>query len=362
MSRKIARRSIMKGIAAGGVAAATTSPLTLTRSALAKDNLVAVEWGPPYIDATKKQAAKYKDANIKWELHQGGAAAILAKIKTSWPNTSYDIVDCWSPVFKAMVKEGWAMPVTAKDIPNLKDIPDSLFTKDDKGNLMNVPRNLNYVVFAARADKVPFKIQKLSDLYDPRLKRQILWPSPIMNTCAQIINLALANGGDERNMEPGWKALKDLAMTGNIGRIYHTTSDNINSMSSGETSVTFADLGTLSGIAKNFKVDYLTKSDPSLKSFLAVEGWVVLANTKNKKAACDFLNYLISPENATDFNKTMQTPPASSKAKAPAGMEYVVFNEAELKKFVYQPDYDYIATQTDSWVKRFESEIVPLIK
>src|SRR5579872_2435158 len=204
MTSRITRRSVGKGMAAGGLAlAASASPLPF-RTAFGKETLVAVEWWPPYIDNTKPIVAKWTKSDIKWELHQGGAAAILAKIKASWPNSPYDVVDCWSAVFQAMVREGWASPVTAKEIPNLADVPESLITKDDKGNWMTVPRNLNYVVFAARADRVPFKIEKIGDLYDPRLKSQILWPSPILNTCSQIIELALAHGGDEHNMEPGW--------------------------------------------------------------------------------------------------------------------------------------------------------------
>ena len=44
-------------------------------------------------------------------------------------------------------------------------------------------------------------------------------------------------GGSEKNMEPGWKLMKDLAKSGNIGRVAVTDVDFTNSFTSGETSV-----------------------------------------------------------------------------------------------------------------------------
>ena len=310
----------------------------------------------------RASAPRVMDFALRSKTPPPGAAAILAKIKATWPNTAYDVVDMWSPVFVSCVKEGWAEPLTAKEVPNLADVPAGVITKDAKGNFMNVPRNLNFALFAARGDTVPIEIKKIDDLFDPKLKGQIAWPSPILNTCLQVVALSLANGGSETNMEPGWKALKELAKTGNIGRVVFTTTDIINTLSSGETSVTFADLGTLSGVAANFPMKYYTKTDPSIKCFLAVEGWIVLSNSKKKQAAFDFINFLVSPENSTAWCAGMQVPPASSKAKAAKGLEHAVFTDEELKKYAHLPDYEYVSKQIDPWVKRFESEVVPLLK
>ena len=108
MKNKLSRRKF--GKVAGGItaAAAITSPMTLMKNAFAAENLSVVDWGPPWIDNTKKIAASWGKADITWTLHSGGAASILPKIKAAWPNPPYDIVDNWSPVFNSMIREGGA--------------------------------------------------------------------------------------------------------------------------------------------------------------------------------------------------------------------------------------------------------------
>ena len=355
------RRDFIKSTTGGIAAAGLASTLPFAERAYGAETLVAVDWGPPYIDGTKKALETWEGGDVVWELHQGGAAAILGKVKGSWPNTKYDVIDMWAPVFVSMMKEGWSEPLTIEDIPNLADVPEALITKDEQGNFMCAPRSVNYAHFAVRADTVPMEIKHIDDLLDPRLKGQIAWPSPILNTSLQVVAMALAKGGDEYNPEAGWEMLKEIAKAGNIGRVVHTTTDIINTLSSGETSVTFADLGTLSGVAKNFPVHYLTKTDPSIKSFPAVEGWVVLSNSKKKKAAFDFINHLLSPENATMFNQMLKLPPASSKAIPADGLDHVIFTNEELERYAHIPDFDHVSRQVDAWVKRFESEIAPLL-
>ena len=361
MTRSFSRRRFLQqsAFAMGAAGFASIMPWSQARSA---GSLTAVEWGPPYIDATKEVTKNWTDTDIVWELHQGGAAAILAKIKATWPNTPYDVVDVWSPVFNAIANEDWHVPVTVDSVPNLADVPEALITKDKNGGWVNVPRNVNYVLFAVREDIVPFEIKTIEDLFDPRLEGQIAWPSPILNTSLQVTALALANGGDEFNMDPGWKALEKLAKSGNIGRIVATTTDIINSMSSGETSVTFADMATISSVAANFPVTYLSKTDPTLKAFPAVEGWSVLKSAKDQQAALNFVNFLISPENSTAFCNALNTVPASTKATAPDSLAPVVFTKEQMDQFVYSADYGYISGQIDAWVKRFEQDIVPNIK
>lgn len=357
MANHFTRRSFMQSTAGGLAAAGLTLPFA--NRAWGADPLTVVEWGPPWIDASKKVLGDQDMWDLTWELHQGGAAAILPKIKSSWPNTPYDVVDCWTSVFLAMVAEGWAETVTVADVPNLAHVPEALITKDEQGNFKNIPRSVNGVFFAYRPDICPIEIKTVEDLLDPRLKGQILWPSPIMNTCLQVVALALARGGDEYNIDPGWEFLKEIAMSGNIGRVYITTTDTINSLTTGETSVTFTDQGTISAAAKNVPLKYLTKEHESLKSFLAIEGWVVLNSSKHKQTAFDFCNFMCSPEASTVFNDAIKVPPASLKATPTEGVDHLVFTDEELEKYAYLVDYPHVSSMIDPWVKRWETEIEP---
>ena len=102
------------------------------------------------------------------------------------------------------MREGWLETVTLENVPNIVNVPEALITTDEEGNWKNIPRNTGAVYFGYREDIVPFEITSINDLLDPRLKGQILWPDPFYGTNVQMVMLALARGGDEFNMEPGW--------------------------------------------------------------------------------------------------------------------------------------------------------------
>ena len=135
MTGKLTRRDFVKTTGAGGIAlAASGLAAPFAQRAWAADPLSVVDWGPPWIDSTKGIAQEWGKSAINWTLHSGGAASILPKIKASWPNPPYDLVDIWSPVFVSMVKEGWAETVTLENCPNLADTPEGFRHRSKCGN------------------------------------------------------------------------------------------------------------------------------------------------------------------------------------------------------------------------------------
>ncbi len=359
MKTKFTRREVLKAAASGAATASLSMPFLNIGQAFGSSHpLSVVDWGPPWIDNTKKIAEAWGKKDITWTLHSGGAASILPKIKAAWPNPPYDLVDNWSPVFLSMMREGWAETVTLDNCPNLANVPESLISKDADGNWKNIPRGTSGVFFTYAPDNCPIEIKTVDDLLDPKLKGQILWPNPTLNTNLQVVALAKARGGDEYNMEPGWKFLSELAESGNIGRISANTSDVITSIETGETSVTFVDQGTLGGI-KGTKLQHLTKADESLKTFLFVSGWVVLSSSNNKEAAFDFANFTITKENSELYYQEVGEVPVNTTAEH--GVEHLRFTPEEAEKFAVIPDWDLLGTELDSWNKRFEKDIVPML-
>lgn len=132
-------------------------------------------------------------------------------------------------------------------------------------------------------------------------------------------------------------------------------------MTSGETSLTFATQGSLAVAAKNVPLKYVTKTDPTMKAFILIEGWIIMANSKKKKEAMEFANYMISPEATELFLQHVGGVPANRRVKVKPGFEHLTFTDEEFKKYAYLPDFPYISTQLDGWVKRFEKDIMPLI-
>ncbi|MCK1709593.1 extracellular solute-binding protein [Bradyrhizobium sp. 143] len=355
---EVTRRGILERAAALGLAATS---LPLVSEAQAKEQLTVLDFSSPYVDTTKKLAANWDKADITWALEPGGAVAYLGKIKALWPNPPYDMIINWSPGFTSIMKEGWAETVTLADVPNLADVPEQFLTKDDKGNIKTIPRSVDGSYFAVRTDRCPIEIKTIEDLLNPKLKGQICWPVASLYLSAPTVTLALARGGNEFNLDPGWKFLEELAKSGNIGRVYTGNVEGFNSMTTGETSIIYASNGALSQLGQKIPIKPLTKLAPSLKAALYAEGWVVLASSKHKKAAMEFANFTVSAENSQRFHEIIHSVPANRKAKASADAAPIQFSPQELEKFAFLPDWGYMSTQIDAWVKKFEQDIVPKI-
>ena len=90
--------------------------------------------------------------------------------------------------------------------------------------------------------------------------------------------------------------MKELARSGNIGRVFKTESDMLNSLSTGETSVGHGANTNFMALDRDFPIKHLTKvpGDLGLKTAIYVEGWAVMKGEK-AAAAFDLANYTISP-------------------------------------------------------------------
>ncbi|MER9573717.1 extracellular solute-binding protein [Mesorhizobium opportunistum] len=356
----VSRRKFLKD-AATATAIGTLGSFAVNK-AYAADTITAVEWGGSYVDGIKKIAAKQSDVQVNWQLHSGGAAAILPKIKATWPNPGIDLLTGWDLSLQAIAREGWAEPVTVEKVPNLADIPKKLLIKDNAGNIINIPRSISSIFWFYREDNAPFEITKIDDLLDPRLAGKVCFPAPQCNSNLQMVALALHKGGDERNMEPAWDFVKKLARSGNIGRVATADTDITNSISSGETFVSFQAGSFVINLARDFKIKYLTKmdQDSGFRTFLYQEAWCVLKGG-NTDAAFTFANFAINAENNDEFNRSIAGIPVNIKATTSDEVKPMVFNEEEMDRYIHIPDWAYVSEQADAWLKRWEQEIVPLL-
>lgn len=364
MTMSIKRRRFLQGTAGAAVAGlAHMLPSFITKARAEGPSLVAAEWGGEYIKAMKKIGATWGKGDINWVL-MGSGAEILAKIKAQWPHPQYDVVANWDPVFATMIREDWLETITVADVPNLKSIPEELIIKDKAGNWKTAPRSISGSFFGYRKDTCPVAIKSINDLLDPRLKGQIVWPAPINGNNVQMVALALHGGGNERNMEPAWDFMKRLAKSGNIGSVVSGGDPEfVNAMTTGQGSVGFFDGTGWNAVANAFPCEFLTKvpDQPGLKFYFFTVGWCVLKGTQHRQAAMDFINFGLSPEMDQLLTNATKEVPSNPKATPPQGLEYMVFSEEELKKYAYRPDWDYVSTQVDTWQKRFETEIMPLL-
>ncbi|MFQ3457904.1 extracellular solute-binding protein [Bradyrhizobium sp. UFLA01-814] len=358
----ISRRELLKGAASAAAATSATS-LAGVPGARAAESIAAVEWGGNNIKTMKTVASKQSEVTVNWQLHAPSSSATFAKIKATWPHPGIDLLAGWDLNWPMMGAEGWAEPVTVEKVPNLANIPQKLLAKDKAGNVINIPRTMSAILWFYRKDTTPFQIAKLDDLLDSRLKGKICFPAPTITSNLQMVTMALANGGDEKNMEPAWDFIKKLAQSGNIGRVATSDADVSSSISSGETSVTFETSTSAIRLARNFQIHFLAKLDPNatgFRTFFNQEGWSVLKGG-NAAAAFKFANFTVDPEINAELNGMIGGIPVNTKSKVPEEVTMFAYKSEEMEQYAYVPDWSYVSTQGDLWMKRWEKEIQPLL-
>jgi len=358
MSLCISRRQAMAGIASASLVGLSGNGIARAD----KPMLTAVEWGGKTFEAMREIQSMQDLATVRWVQHAGGAAAIVAKIAANKPRVDYDVVAAWSPVFVTMLEKDWLETVTVKEMPNLADVPESLFLKDAAGNLKNVPRDTNVQLWGYLENKAPFPIKRIDDLLDRRLAGQICFPGPVMYTCMQIVSLAYGLGGSERDMTRAWDFLTKLAKSGNIGRVATSDVEISNSLTSSETSIAFAAASIFLNASEHFPIHLLAKEpeNSGFKSAVAVEGWCIMKGG-NTELAKRWVNAMMAPAANESFGKLSDHTPTNQKSKPSASLAPVTFTGEELKRHAYIPDWAFIATQLPSWTRKWEQEIAPLL-
>jgi putative spermidine/putrescine transport system substrate-binding protein len=354
----VCRRSFISGLAGATVIAPFQGVLAQQRP-----TLTAVEWGGQTLESIQAIQRFQSVADVKWQLHAGGAAAIIAKISAAKPAVNYDVVAAWSPVFVTMIKQDWLETVTVEDVPNLADIPPSLIIRDAAGAAKTIPREINPHMWGYRPDITPFKITRLQDLLDKRLKGKIVFPGPVLNTCTQMISIARALGGSEAQLEPAWDFVKQLAKSGNIGRVASSDSDVNNSLTSGETSIGFGAASHFVRIADaGIPVEPLSKMPPDsgFKAAIAMQGWCILkgGNTQLAKA---WANAMIAPEPNAAHAAKGGVVPTNIKSAVPPRIAAIRYSEAELAAHAFTPDWALVSDMLPEWTKRWERDIAPLL-
>ena len=235
--------------------------------------------------------------------------------------------------------------------------------RNDKGELYGIPYSLAGAYWGYRKDLVKKPIRDVQDLLDPSLKGQIIMPAAdgINNMC--VISMARAFGGDEHNLDPGWKFLQELAKSGNIGRTAVADNDFAVSLNTGETSVGFMVAGAWNAVKPNWPCEILTRVPNSkiFKAYLFQEGFVIFKGPRASEGK-NVMNYLLRPEVCQAYNFAIGQGPANAKSKSPPQASDFTMTADEYKKFAYFPDYAYIDQQLNSWVKYWEKNIQPLIR
>jgi putative spermidine/putrescine transport system substrate-binding protein len=286
------------------------------------------------------------------------SSEIIATAIAQKDRPQVDVVMCDQAAWVDGLKQGIFAALEPGKVPNLARMYDIARVKDrgaDKGVFTYAD------IVALLYQPEIFKKNKWApptgwkDLLRPELKGKIIIP-PVSNTYGlyALIELARMNGGGERNIEPGFAALKRLAPA---VVDWTTTFAQIGGLMQSETAA-LAVFGNASGweIRQRGVPAEVVIPRPAYMS-PTVAG--VMQNAPNPEGARVLLNWLVSEKvlryRAERFGQT----PMNREVKVTGDAAQRVVSGADVDKLAVV-DFDHVGAQRAAWNSRFEREIAPI--
>jgi putative spermidine/putrescine transport system substrate-binding protein len=364
ISRRLVLSSAAKTALGAGVAVLVGGYKNSANAA--SPTLSLVQWGGVYVEAQNKIADQFtKDTGIPTvvELHSGGSGTVIARIQSDLPEIKRDVIAAWDGVWHSMDVEGWLAPLTPDKVSGISRMYDSALFKGPKsGEIVALGWGAAEFAWVYRGDLFPKDLQPLDNyekLFDPQLKGKVAIGEISFGQGVNLWLPAVAYGGSEKNVEPGWTFLKKLAQSGNISATFGSESQATQLLSSGDAWVLPIGLQNLAGLLAqgvNLKRD---KSE-NMKSFLSLEGFCAMKGPRLNEAY-KWLDYFFTGPNVGSFCQAISEPPLHKDAKV-TGLWEGLSQGDELSRYGYTPDFGHLGVHLDEWTKGFETEVLPLMK
>jgi putative spermidine/putrescine transport system substrate-binding protein len=312
--------------------------------AVAAEQLVIQTWAGVWEDGARAVGdafGKRAGVDVRYE-QQVNTRQGIAKIRAQKDNPQVDVVFSTADALEQALSDKAIIPINPAMAPNLGALP--------KQAVRQASLDIGYILFglAYRTDLVPFEIKQYEDLLDPRLKARVASPTAQYSSGRWIVQLAVNNGGSERNVDPAFAFLQKLKP--NIATFVVGT-DPIKVLQAGEAAVTyliFSEIAKLLGPNSTYRF-VLPEGKPVITNVLAIG----MTNPKKAELAHRFLDYMATPEAQEAYCAKIVCTPPNPKAQPPAELR-TYRPPAEL---IYAPDWDLINKNLPAWDDRFKKEI-----
>ncbi|MBI1735655.1 MAG: extracellular solute-binding protein [Candidatus Rokubacteria bacterium] len=286
------------------------------------------------------------------------SSEIIATAIAQKDRPQVDVVMCDLAAWQDGLKQGVFAAIDQGQVPNLarlypiarvrdKGVEKGVFTYADVVGLLYQPD-----VFKKNGWAPP---TGWKDLMRPELKGKIIIP-PVSNTYGlyTLIELARMNGGGERDVEPGFVAMKKLA-PGVVD--WTTTFAKIGGLMQSETAA-IAVFGNGSGWELKKRGVPMEVVIPA-PAYMSPTVAGVVQGAPNPEGARVLLNWLIS-EKVLQYRAERfgQTPMNRDVKLTGEAAERVVTGKDFDRLAVI--DYEYVGTQRAAWNARFEREVAPI--
>lgn len=318
----------------------------LASGAARAEPLVLMTWGGVWQKTFQELAAKYKEKTGKevTVIAQGGGDAGIARLIAQKDKPE---VDLWTTNMINYIRALDAKllePLDIKEIPNAADVDKKLVFSHAITAWVS-QRGIFY-----RKDLVPFEPKEWKDLWDPRLKGKIAAPAATFDPGYFPLMAAVINGGNEKNLDPGFANLAKLK--GSVASFYTNNVQSIRLLEAGE--VALVAWGIMPNVVQHLGPDSKYGFVIPKPAFVAETPITVVAGTTKKKEALEFINFVLSVEVQEVLSKALGSAPANSKAQPPASIKPILKDVSNN----YVVDYRVLRDDLSKIIDRYDREVM----
>ena len=280
------------------------------------------------------------------------SAEMLGNLRTQKTAPQLDVVIMDTTTAAIACREGLVEPVTAELVPELSEL-DPIALK--AGNGCGPGVTFDHLVIDYDAQAVTPAPTSLSVLADPAWRGKIALSAP-----PNIQGLALsaiynqANGGDWRNADAGFAALKAIA-------------PQVQTFEPQPDGPTLILAGTLDFASSwNARSQYFhEQSGGRLGVMLPKEGTVLQINTVNivkgaphRDAAVAFMRYALSAPAQKAFTEALYYAPVNTKAAIRPDVADRIATSPQNKDRIIDVDWNEMVKLRDNWTQRWRREVI----
>jgi putative spermidine/putrescine transport system substrate-binding protein len=341
-----------RGVMIGGAGAALAGMLPRIVRAQDHGTLVATTYPGPWEEAHRAFLLPtfMRDTGAKANLTAVLALDAIAKITASRNNPPYDAMICDEGPYLASIDLDVFAPFPADRSKNIKDLPARFIDPHGLGAFVSV----QVIGIAYNPDKIKTPPVSWLDLWKPEYKGRVgLTGMGSSLGTAWMVEIAKLHGGGEADMEPAFKAVRELLP--NVGAIAPNPGALATLFQQGQIDISFNYVNNIMPLAARGAPIGIAKPD---------SGWVlvrnsmhIIKNTKNYDLAAEWIDTALGVEVQTGMAGAPNYL-APTNSKVPFGSELlkIATNHDELARMTLI-DWAKINPVRGALVDRFNREI-----
>jgi len=312
------------------------------------ERITLLGYGGPFDQVTKKYVADpFTAATGIPVIIRGGSSDLISSLRVQKNRPQYDLVHIGFDSYTLLNLDGVFDAVEPGQIPSF-------------GSLYPIARashglatTITAVTIVYNTERIKRPITSWNDLWDPAFKEHVaIEKVPATYGVDTLIMAARLAGGDEHNIEPGFKKLQELKP--NLGAIYTNSSQCQQLFQQGGTWIAPWYSGRVASTAKSgvpVKAASTKEGEPVYLTMLCP-----LKGRYNPWVA-KFMEMHLSPDVQQAFAREFASGPSRIDVKLePDIAKNVPYGQEQVSRLI-QFDWDKIIPHLDEWTQRFNREI-----